>query len=129
MNREQRRQFIRSQFAARKLHYDKFFPEAVDSVILLDRKKVGRLILLRGEDEFRIITLEVHPKFREEGINEEIIRDIQTQAIEAEKPIRVQIEKLGGWFDMLTGLGFSKTGSTDTHFQMEWSADVAQQNE
>ncbi|MGE3801483.1 MAG: hypothetical protein AB7H80_10710 [Candidatus Kapaibacterium sp.] len=125
LTRPQRRHFIRSQYDARKKHYDKFFDDAEDSLILNEKKKIGRLILQRKEEEFRIIALEILPDYNGKGVYESIIQDIQAEAEEVGKPISVQVEQLGGWFDMLSALGFEKTGETEAHYQMEWNSERA----
>ena len=125
LTRTQRRHFVRSQYDARKKHYNKFFDDAEDSLVLKEKKKVGRLMLQRKEEEFRIIALEILPDYNGEGIYESIIQDIQTEAKEMGKPVHVQVEKLGGWFDMLSALDFEKIGETEAHFQMEWSGERA----
>lgn len=119
---EEREKFITFQFLARKKHYDEYFSKADNLIILYDGKPIGRHMLLRGQSEYRLVLTEILPEYRLKGIGSGLVKDFLAEATEADKPVRLQVQKYEGHLGFLLKLGFVKTGTTDFFIQLEWRA-------
>lgn len=117
---EQWRFFITSQYTARKNHYDKFFADAENSIVLGDGKPIGRHMVLRGENEFRLVLTELLPECQGNGIGSKLVTDVLAEGERAGKPVRLQVARMNGPLALCKKLGFVKTGSTDMYHQLEW---------
>ena len=119
LNKAQRQAFVNSQYKARKVHYEEFFADAEDAVIIVENRKIGRLCLCQTDEELRIIILELHPKYMKKELRQMMMNFIEQKGVDANIPVRVQVEKLSQWLDFMLERGYQKTDSTDTHFHLE----------
>jgi len=117
---EERDKFIRFQFFARKKHYDEFYGDAENLVVLKKKKPIGRHMLLRRDNEYRLVLTELLPEHQGGGIGSKLVQDFLDEATEAGKPVRLQILKYGGPLKMLERLGFAITTSNDFFHSLEW---------
>jgi ribosomal protein S18 acetylase RimI-like enzyme len=82
---------------------------------------VGRLIVVRTDEQIRLADIALLPEYRRAGIGTSLIKDLMVEAQKADKPVRLQVETLNPQAKLLyERLGFIKTGETSTHFQMEY---------
>jgi ribosomal protein S18 acetylase RimI-like enzyme len=117
----QLKMFLKMQLNARDQSYRMHYPEIDDRVILFQNKKVGRLILVRRDEEIRLADIALLPDHRSSGIGTSLIKDLMMEANETGRPIRLQVEKFNEQARRLyERLGFSTTGENMTHFQMEY---------
>src|SRR4051812_15662278 len=63
----QKEGFLRGQFAAQQLHYQKHNPGAMHDIILLDDQAIGRLYVARRDAEIRILDITILPEHRNKG--------------------------------------------------------------
>lgn len=112
--------FLTSQYTARKGHYDKFFGDAQNSIVLSDGKPIGRHMVLRTENEYRLVLTELLPECRGNGVGSRLVKDVLAEGEAAGKPVRLQVAKLNGPLALCKKLGFVKTGSNDLYHQLEW---------
>lgn len=122
------RMFIVSQYNARKNHYDKFFADAENSIVLENGKPIGRHMVLRGEKEFRLVLTELLPESQGNGIGSKLVKDVLAEGEAAGKPVRLQVAKLNGPLALCKKLGFVKTGSNDIYHQLEWRPTILADN-
>ncbi len=120
MGEAQWQAFVTSQYTARKEHYDKFFGNAQNSIVLLDGKPIGRHMVLRTENEYRLVLTELLPECRGNGVGSRLVKDVLAEGEAAGKPVRLQVAKLNGPLALCKKLGFVKTGSNDLYYQLEW---------
>lgn len=70
--------------------------------------------------------LEIDPAFQGKGIGTWIIEHLKQQVAEKGKPLRLQVLKINtGANRLYQRLGFRQTGTTETHFLMEWLASTS----
>jgi ribosomal protein S18 acetylase RimI-like enzyme len=120
-NEAQRTAFLKMQLKARDQSYRMHYAELDDRIILFQDQKVGRLILVRGDDEIRLADIALLPEYRRAGIGASLIKDLITEANQSGRPIRLQVERPNEQAKRLyERLGFNTTGETMTHFQMEY---------
>ncbi|MBI4751528.1 MAG: GNAT family N-acetyltransferase [Acidobacteria bacterium] len=112
--------FFTMQFQAQHHFYRMQYPAAEHSVIELAGKTIGRLIVVRQESEIRLADIALLPEYRNQGIGAHITYQLIAEATTTNKPLRLQVLKHSPAVRFYQRLGFRETGSTDTHFQMEY---------
>ena len=117
----QRESFLKMQFAAQTQDYRAQFPHAEHQIILLDSQPIGRIVVAR-DDEIRLVDIALLPEHRGAGIGTALMRDLLAEAEQEAKPVRLQVQKSNRAIGLYERLGFSKTGDTGAHLQMEWRA-------
>jgi ribosomal protein S18 acetylase RimI-like enzyme len=113
--------FLMMQLKARDQSYRMHYPELDDLVILFEEQRIGRLIVVRADEEIRLADIALLPQFHRTGAGTTLIKDLMKEADELGKPIRLQVEKPNEQARRLyERLGFTTTGENLTHFQMEY---------
>jgi ribosomal protein S18 acetylase RimI-like enzyme len=117
----QREMFLKMQLKARDQSYRMYYSEIDDRIILRDNQRVGRLIVVRADDEIRLADIALLLEHRGAGIASALIKDLMAEARVSNKPIRLQVETSNPKARSLyERLGFTTTGENVTHFQMEY---------
>ena len=117
----QREAFLRMQLAARDRSYRMYYQGLEDSVILCGDRPAGRLLVVRGSEEFRLADIALLPAYRRAGIGSALVKELMAEAARRGLPLRLQVEKFNTEARSLyERLGFNTTGENDTHFQMEY---------
>jgi ribosomal protein S18 acetylase RimI-like enzyme len=116
----QREAFLKMQLSARDRSYRMYYAGLEDSVILFNGQAVGRLLVVRGDEEFRLADIALLPEHRRAGIGTALVRELIEEAGRENKPLRLQVEKSNPQaLRLYERLGFATTGENDTHIQME----------
>ena len=120
----QREAFLRMQLTARDRSYRMYYAGLEDSIILSDGRAVGRLLVVRGDEEFRLADIALLPDYRRAGIGTALVKELIEEAGRLGKPLRLQVEKSNPQaLRLYERLGFATTGENDTHIQMEHKRD------
>ena len=117
----QRDAFLTLQFNAQQAHFRSRFPGADHSIIVIDGKAMGRMVVVRMEQEIRLADIALLPECRSAGIGTSLISDLHVEGKATGKPIRLHVSKTNRAQGLYTRLGFAKVGDTGTHFLMEWT--------
>jgi ribosomal protein S18 acetylase RimI-like enzyme len=113
------------QLSARDQSYRMHYSSIDDRIILFKGEPAGRLILVRTGQEIRLADIALRPAYRRAGIGTVLIKDLMNEAENAGKPIRLQVETQNQQAHSLyERLGFTTTGETMTHFQMEYRPEA-----
>jgi ribosomal protein S18 acetylase RimI-like enzyme len=113
--------FLKMQLKARDQSYRMHYTGIDDSIILFKGQPVGRLILVRRDEEIRLADVALLSEHRGKGIGSALIKDLMNEANSSARPIRLQVDKPNvGALRLYERLGFSVTGENMTHFQMEY---------
>ena len=116
----QREAFLRMQLTARDRSYRMYYAGLEDSIILFNDRAVGRLLVVRGDEEWRLADIALLPDYRRAGIGTALVKELMEEAGREQKPLRLQVEKSNALaLSLYERLGFATTGENDTHFQME----------
>ena len=107
-NEEQREAFLRMQFDAQHFHYHSRFPEASYQIVLSDEDPVGRLYVLRQEDEIRIMDITLLPQYRNAGIGKKLLKEIQNEADATARAVSIWVESFNPSTRLFESLGFSR---------------------
>jgi ribosomal protein S18 acetylase RimI-like enzyme len=113
--------FLKMQLNARDQSYRMHYEGIDDRIILFQNQPVGRLIVVREDEEIRLADIALLPEHRSGGAGTSLIKDLMHEANETKRPIRLQVEKPNVQAKRLYDrLGFTTIGETITHFQMEY---------
>jgi ribosomal protein S18 acetylase RimI-like enzyme len=116
----QREAFLRMQLSARDRSYRMYYVGLEDSIILFGGRAVGRLLVVRGDEEWRLADIALLPDHRRAGIGTALVKELMEEAGRENKPLRLQVEKSNApALRLYERLGFATTSENDTHFQME----------
>lgn len=116
---EQRDSFIRLQYNARHGGYAEQFPEAFDSVILLDGEPVGRILIAESDSEIRLVDIAILSVSRGRGIGTMVIGQMLRQA---GKPVRLQVGIFNPARELYSRLGFRTVSENGGSVQMEFDS-------
>ena len=117
---EQKAIFLKMQFVAQQQHYQEHYQGAEFSVIMADKVPVGRLYVMRGRDEIRIIDIALLPEYRQQGIGTPLIQRLLDEAQEQGKNVRIHVEVFNPSQQLFERLGFTKINNDGINYLMEW---------
>ncbi|MBC8114767.1 MAG: GNAT family N-acetyltransferase [Candidatus Saccharimonas sp.] len=118
---EAKDRFLRMQFHAQSLHYEKHYPRAQFQLILVDEQPAGRLYVDRWEKEIRIVDITLLPPFRGQGIGSSILDSLIEESAAAGKPLSIHVEKNNPAMRLYERLGFRPIGEVGVYDLMERS--------
>ncbi len=112
--------FLKMQFNAQTQYYRMQFPEAEYQIIMRDGQAIGRLIVDRSEGVLLLMDIALLPESRGMGIGTALIRDLQAQAAEAGKPMRLHVEIFNRALRLYERLGFHPISESGIYYELEW---------
>ena len=116
----QKEAFLKMQFAAQQLHYQKHNPTATHDIILEDERPAGRLYVARRDREIRILDITLLPAYRNRGLGTPLIKELMAEAARARLPLNVWVESFNPSMRLFQRLGFSQADSDGVNCLMEW---------
>src|SRR4051812_29175810 len=117
---QQRELFLKMQLKARDQSYPMYYEGIDDRIILFGGEKVGRMIVSRTAEEVRLVDISLLPAYRNAGVGTSLIKALLREADETARAVRLQVDKANVPARRLyERMGFSLTGETQTHLQME----------
>lgn len=118
----QKQAFINMQFKLQQQGYREQFPAAAHDIIMFDDQPVGRLMVDRTGDEIRCVSIAILSEFRNLGIGMFLLRGLCSEAVAADQPLRLQVDRFNSAaYRLYERLGFVKTEEGQTHIAMEWT--------
>lgn len=103
---EQQDAFLRHQHEAQHAHYKKGYSAAEWLVIERGGEGIGRLYLLEGATEMRIVDIALVPEARGAGLGEAILSDVCEDVASRGKPVTIHVEKFNPARRLYERLGF-----------------------
>ena len=88
---EQLRTLVEMQFRGREMTYAAGYAGAWDAVICQGAAAVGRVLVNRGSDHWRLVDIAIQPSSRGLGIASYVIRLLQEQCQERRIPLRLSV--------------------------------------
>jgi len=117
----QKEQLIRMQFRAQMSAYTQMYPNSCYHIVLLDCKRVGRLWVAPGIDEFYLVDIAVHPELQHKGIGSVLVQRLQQEAAKARLPIRSCVMRFNpGSLRFHQRLGFNIVREDLMYSYLEW---------
>jgi ribosomal protein S18 acetylase RimI-like enzyme len=119
---EEKAAFLQMQFAAQAQYYREHYPDTSFDVILLDldAEAVGRLYVARWTDEIRIVDIALLPEFCNRAIGTTLLRQLQAEAQDAGKPLRIHVERFNPALRLYERLGFRQIEDKGVYLFLEW---------
>ncbi len=114
----QQEAFLRMQFNAQKRWYEMAYPGAEYTVILRDEQRVGRMIVLRGTQEFHLIDIALLAEHRGCGIGTALVAGLIAESQRAAVPLALQVLKSNRAVHLYQRLGFIRSGEDEMYYQM-----------
>ena len=92
-NNTQKESFLKSQYGARKQHYQSHYHNSIHQIITLDSYDVGMIHYCEKEDEIRLIDIAVMPEFQNKGVGTTLLKELINFAKKWKKPLRLSVLK------------------------------------
>jgi ribosomal protein S18 acetylase RimI-like enzyme len=90
---------------------------------------VGYISVAEQESRLLLQTIGILPEYQGRGIGTTLIRRLQRRARLRGVPLRLQVLKGNPARGLYERLGFKVFDATDTHYQLEWTAEPNQREE
>jgi ribosomal protein S18 acetylase RimI-like enzyme len=117
--------FLKMQFKAQQLAYGMEDGQTETTVILLEGRPVGRLVLTRTGNTIQLSDIALLTEYRNNGIGTALIKDLFDEATRAGKSVLLHVLKTNHRaMRLYERLGFKTTNESGMHFQMEWIPGV-----
>jgi ribosomal protein S18 acetylase RimI-like enzyme len=117
------RSLIEMQFRGRAISYAEQYPQAKDSILLGENgQPVGRLLLNRNADCWRIVDIAVLAALRGQGLGAGVLRQCQQQAAAAGARLELQVRPENPARRLYERLGFQAVSEDAVAVKMIWSA-------
>jgi GNAT superfamily N-acetyltransferase len=117
---EEKTAFLQMQFAAQAQYYREHYGDISFDVILLDAEAVGRLYVARWSDEIRIVDIALLPEYCNRGIGTTLLRQLQLEAQDEGKPLRIHVERFNPALRLYERLGFRQLMDRGVYLFLEW---------
>jgi GNAT superfamily N-acetyltransferase len=119
---EQKQQLIRMQYVAQQNAYRAEYPRSDYAIVLRNDEPIGRIWIAQTEHEFHLVDIALLPEVRNAGIGTLLVKQLQTEAQRAGKPVRSSVFRFNpGSLRFHQRLGFRITGEDAIQFHMEWT--------
>jgi len=115
----QQEAFLRMQFNAQQQWYAATYSSAENQIIEKDHQPIGRMVVQREPDIWRLLDISLLPEHRGQGIGGELIRALVQQCVESGAALQLQVLNTNPAQRLYTRLGFIKTGEDRIYTQME----------
>ena len=115
----QKQALIDMQFRAQSAQYCASYPEAENSIILIDDRPVGRMIVDRNQQAITLVDIAILPAHRNAGIGTVLIRGLIEEANASGRSVRLHVLKSNPAQRLYLRLGFSIVGDDAIYFEMK----------
>jgi GNAT superfamily N-acetyltransferase len=120
---DQKRAFLAMQFDAQDKYYRENYVTAEFLVIEDEGAPAGRLYVDRWADEIRLMDIALLPEHRGKGLGTRLLKDLQSEARAAGKPLRIHVERMNPALGLYERLGFKSVEDRGVYWLMEWRHD------
>ena len=119
----QQEAFLRMQFEMQQKSYQLQYPDANYQIIIADQEPIGHMLLAQRDDKIILADLALLPSSRGRGIGSTLIRQLQMQAEQLAKTIRLHVMITNEARHLYERLGFQAIGENGLHLEMEWKSE------
>lgn len=115
----ERKKLMKVQFAAQQRHYLANMPEAEHLIILQDGGPIGRMTLVRRNNELHLAEIALLPEHRNQGIGSILMKKLIKAEAEQRHSIRLHVYKQSAAVRFYERLGFSIAKDDGAYLLME----------
>ncbi len=122
-NAEKKAAFVEHQFEAQDTHYKKVYPDSDYAVILCNDVPAGRFYVERHliPGTIRIVDVALLPDFRNKGIGQFLVHQLQEEAAQVGKTLTIHVERFNKALRFYERLGFQIIKEAHgVYYLMEW---------
>lgn len=119
---EQRLHFLRMQFYCREQSYKMQYPNLEKKIIMSDEVKIGQIQIDRSNGEMVLVDMALLPEYRCRGIGTSLLIEIQHEALNTGRFIRLSVLNGNPALRLYQRLGFQCIGSNGIYTMMRWDA-------
>lgn len=117
---EMRAAFIQMQFNAQTVHYQKHYANASWDIIECQDQPVGRVIVYRGSEEWRVVDIAIMPEWRGRGIGSSVLQAIMSECAATGLPLRMTAFSQERAIHLYLRLGFRAFSDDGLFTGLEW---------
>ncbi|PWK13486.1 GNAT family N-acetyltransferase [Tumebacillus permanentifrigoris] len=114
--------FLNMQWNSQRMSYAAQFPDGDHRLVLWEQQPAGRLFIFRNSQAIILVDIALLPEFCNRGIGGMLIVDLQTEARNADLPLRLQVQTSNPARRLYARHGFTITFEDELYLQMEWRA-------
>lgn len=107
------------QFNAQRQQYSSAFPAAENTIILIDDVPVGRTLIHKAANEYRLVDIVLLPQFRSIGVGTRLIQELIRDASAANAVVRLNVRKENIALNLYRRLGFVVCEDDGIYLAME----------
>ena len=122
----QKQTFLAMQFNAQSQQYSMCYPEAENSVVILNGLQIGRFLVDRGGNDIILVDIALLPEFRKGGIGTSLIQSLLIEASSAQKNVRLHVLRWSAAARLYKRLGFTVIGDDGVYLEMRRVPDDLQ---
>jgi ribosomal protein S18 acetylase RimI-like enzyme len=109
---------LQQQFAAQSAFYAEHFADGDVSLIEVDGAPVGRLYVVRAEDDIRLVDIGLLPEHRGRGIGRQLLSELAAEADERQRTVSLQVERSNPARRLYERLGFEQVADDGVYVAM-----------
>jgi len=87
-------------------------------VVMIGRKAAGMIKVVEGDDEWRLVQVQIEPRLQGKGIGAHIVGQTIAAARAARKPLTLSVLKVNPATRLYERLGFRVVGETHRSYEM-----------
>ena len=117
---EQKAEFVRMQFDAQARYYDDVYADASFEVVEVDGMPAGRLYVVYGASDIRIVDITLATEYRGRGIGSGLLQRILEHGRASGRTVSIHVEFENPARRLYERLGFAETAQHGIYTLMEW---------
>lgn len=117
--------FVDLQFKARRMDYQRRFPQARWEIIHHQGQAAGYWCVDRGADEFRLVDIALLPACRAQRVGTDCVRALMEEARAACLPLRLHVFSSNPARRLYERLGFVASAAQGLFLPMQWQPSGA----
>ncbi|HZI88104.1 MAG TPA: GNAT family N-acetyltransferase [Pyrinomonadaceae bacterium] len=117
----QKRGFLEMQWRAKNHQYNQSYPQADDSVVLLNGQPIGRMIADKGGSDITFLDIALLPEYQNQNIGTRLIQLLLQEATDAQKNVVLHVLRSNRAARLYERLGFKTVSEDEVYREMKWT--------
>lgn len=113
-------ELLRMQYEAQKTSYQNRFPQALHEIVILQGLRVGRIMTGIENESLHLIDISLLPNFRGQGYGTQLLRELQSYAMNHKIPITLQVAQENPAKYLYEKCGFKMINNIIPYITMKW---------
>lgn len=116
---------LRMQFQAQRHSYHTQYPEADHRLIMWEENRAGQFMVNRTEQEIVLVDISLLPTHRNRGIGTKVLENLQREAAQYAKLLRLQVLHSNHARRLYHRLGFQVIDNHGPYQSMVWKSNIS----